>query len=320
MSCLEKVSRDDFIELGGGEREAARRILWERRHWMGSRYIRAKLVRRCLELTSMANDSWGAYWRARLQIKARLTESVWETTYDNVKGRVKRGERWKLGGHTIICGDSREVEVECDALITDPPYNLNIGNRIKHVGEIPSRSIVGDGTMEGVNIALDKIKMKEGGMFAIFYSYKVEQMTNHIMSYPNWNVRDLVIWDKGRMKGNSRPDHGAVFELLIYGIFGRSREEKRRKGKPKSIIRYRAPLKSPDHPTMKPIGLMRELVRRYSKTDEVVYDPFLGSGSTLLACEAEGRRCVGTEYEPAYCEAAIRRWEEMTKRKAELCK
>ena len=77
------------------------------------------------------------------------------------------------------------------------------------------------------------------------------------------------------------------------------------------------PKSSPEHPTSKPVALVEAMVKNSSRTDEIVLDGFLGSGTTLIACERLGRRCYGVELDPRYMDVAVRRWEEYTGRKAE---
>ena len=84
-----------------------------------------------------------------------------------------------------------------------------------------------------------------------------------------------------------------------------------------SVFEIPRPKASPDHPTSKPVALVEAMVRNSSKSGEIVLDAFLGSGSTLIACERLGRRCFGVELDPRYVDVAVRRWEEFTGRKAE---
>jgi DNA modification methylase len=86
--------------------------------------------------------------------------------------------------------------------------------------------------------------------------------------------------------------------------------------KAKSVMFYPKPHRSVLHPTMKPVGLLRQLILNSTKTGEIVYDPFLGSGSTLIACEHTGRRCIGIEMDKTHCNTIIARWEKLTNKKA----
>lgn len=76
------------------------------------------------------------------------------------------------------------------------------------------------------------------------------------------------------------------------------------------------PTKSTDHPTMKPIALIVKGIENSSKSEDLIFDPFLGSGSTLIACEQTNRICYGVELDPKYCDVIIKRWENLTGEKA----
>ncbi len=79
-------------------------------------------------------------------------------------------------------------------------------------------------------------------------------------------------------------------------------------------------MSSPDRPTMKPVTLCERAMENSSKTNDLVIDPFLGSGTTLIAAERTGRRCYGMELDPHYCALVIARWEAFTGEKAEKVK
>ncbi len=83
-----------------------------------------------------------------------------------------------------------------------------------------------------------------------------------------------------------------------------------------SVFEVPRPRVSAEHPTCKPVELIVPMLRNSSRTGEIVLDPFLGSGSTLIACEQLGRRCFGLELDPRYVEVAVRRWERVTGREA----
>ena len=78
-----------------------------------------------------------------------------------------------------------------------------------------------------------------------------------------------------------------------------------------SVFEVPRPKASPDHPTSKPVALIEAMVKNSSRSGDVVLDGFLGSGSTLIACERAGRRCFGLEIDPRYADVAVRRWEDL---------
>jgi len=87
---------------------------------------------------------------------------------------------------------------------------------------------------------------------------------------------------------------------------------------PSTVIRENKPLKSELHPTQKPVNLILRMVRNSTRPQsaDIVLDPFMGSGSTLIACEKSGRTCYGIELDPHYCDIIVKRWEDFTGQKA----
>ena len=99
------------------------------------------------------------------------------------------------------------------------------------------------------------------------------------------------------------------------GLKNRYRIKDRKQDDVWEIDRYK---KNDLHPTMKPINLMIKAVQNSSKTKDIILDIFIGSGSTLIACEKTNRKCYGMEIDPHYCDVIIKRWEDYTGQKAEL--
>ena len=104
-----------------------------------------------------------------------------------------------------------------------------------------------------------------------------------------------------------------MFELIAYGWYGKHKMER---SPGKNVIFHPRPTKSKLHPTQKPVGLLRKIIPNATKLHEYVYDPFLGSGSTAVACEHLKRRCIGIEMDPEYVRTAITRLEMLTKEEA----
>ncbi len=128
----------------------------------------------------------------------------------------------------------------------------------------------------------------------------------------DFKFSQLLIWVKNQPV-IGRLDYLPQHELIAYGWFG---THKFYKAKDKSIIYCPKPSKSKFHPTTKPTSLIRRLVLNSTQTSDIVYDPFLGSGTTLLACEQTKRRCFGIELDPEYCQVIIKRWQHLTSGKA----
>lgn len=120
------------------------------------------------------------------------------------------------------------------------------------------------------------------------------------------------------MKNNhvlGRKDYNSKHEFCVYGW---KNHHKFYGDFSTTVLEFDKPLKNDLHPTMKPIELLVKLIKDGSQENEIVYDAFLGSGSTLIACEQSNRICYGLEISPQYVSVCIERWENFTNQKAEL--
>jgi DNA modification methylase len=127
-----------------------------------------------------------------------------------------------------------------------------------------------------------------------------------------FKVAQLLVWVKSQAVVG-RLDYAPQHELILYGWRG---THKYRRSKDKSVLFYPRPSKSKLHPTTKPVGLIRRLILNSTEIGDTVYDGFLGSGTTLLACEQTKRKCLAVEIDREYCETTIRRWEAFANKKA----
>lgn len=207
---------------------------------------------------------------------------------------------------TLYLGDCREVTawLEADVLVTDPPYGMAyVGGASRHNG--PTVPIAGDGTTELRDAALDLWGERPAIVFGTWRQPRPAR------------TRTVVVWDKGDSPGMGALDlpwglsHEEVYVLgkgwPVLPNGGRRREGGTPRRDP-SIIRATLVNSQahdrPDHPTPKPPVLMERLIL---KTQGIVADPFTGSGTTLVAAKALGRRSVGIELEERYCEIAAKR-------------
>jgi DNA modification methylase len=123
-----------------------------------------------------------------------------------------------------------------------------------------------------------------------------------------------LIWVKDRLVLGHSHFHYR-HEHVFYGWKGRTSWQGSRKED--SVWHEDRPMRSPQHPTMKPVSLCERAIENSSEPHDIVVDPFLGSGTTLIAAERTGRRCHGMEIDPRYCRVAIARWEAFTGETAE---
>ena len=238
---------------------------------------------------------------------------------------TKLGDIWQLGRHRLMCGDSTDkttVELlmngnKADMVFTDPPYGIDVvnGNKVggdKPFGNVGGNNIVkaneymsikGDDTTDTARLNYDIIKDLSENQIIFGGNY----FTDFLPPKACW-----CIWDKENT-GNFADvemawtsfDKGAkLYKWLWNGLC--------RKGE-RSIEG-----KSRVHPTQKPVGLIAEILKDFTKENDIILDCFGGSGSTLISCEQIDRQCYMIEYEAHYCDVIIKRWETLTGEKAVL--
>jgi DNA modification methylase len=239
----------------------------------------------------------------------------------------KLGDIWKLGKHKLICGDSTKLdtyeklcgETKVDLYLTDPPYNVSYEGKTKEKLTIQNDKQTDDEFIQFLSQAFVSANsvLKMGGAFYIWHSDSEGLNFRLACIEAKWKLRQTLIWSKNSMV-MGRQDYHWQHEPCLYGWKEGSSHSWYSDRKQTTIIKYDRPTKSKLHPTMKPVGLMEYLVKNSSKQEDIILDSFLGSGSTLIACEKLDRICYGIELDPKYCDVIIKRWENFTGKKAEL--
>lgn len=209
-------------------------------------------------------------------------------------------------GITIYHGDCREVmpALEADALITDPPYGL-----MARDGKVQMRGAVVDPDYGEWDRAADFLwldAVPEAVRSAVvFHDYALCTTAQDALRGRGWTVKGCAFWDKGDSGINPRHTFVNAIEQATYARRGRDWAWNGGGATVNVFHRNRGP--APWHPTQKPEDLMVWLVRLTSAVDQVVIDPFMGSGSTLVAAKRIGRRAIGIELDRSYCETAVAR-------------
>lgn len=245
--------------------------------------------------------------------------------------RVKPGQIWQLGDHRLLCGDSTsKLEVEslmngekADMVFTDPPYN--VASESKNFAKDKSKAMedLSEAKWDkdfDINPSLDRLKesVSENCTLYIWTSqWLVEKIWSHLN---NWcDYTSYCVWTKPNpMPSLSKRHWTWATELCVYGSIG----SKRVVNFPSQghALNWWNDVKKSDgtHPTQKPIEICERPILFSSDPGQLVLDLFLGSGSTLIACEKTNRKCYGLEIDPHYCDVIIARWEKFTGSKAIL--
>ncbi len=238
---------------------------------------------------------------------------------------VVTGDIWELGNHRLMCGDSTLSDVAilmdgklADMIHTDPPYNVNYGANKKHPSH-KIRSIENDHQSKEdwedfCNKLFLNFKAFNKGDIYMWGASGPEGMKMRLLLCDlgcHWSA--TIIWKKDRLV-LTPANYQRMYEPCFYGWFGKSTYQGDRKNT--EVWEEKRPSSSKLHPTMKPVELCSRAIINSSKQRDIVLDLFLGSGSTLIACEKTGRYCYGMELNQHYCSVIIKRWEDFTGLKA----
>lgn len=232
---------------------------------------------------------------------------------------------WQLGEHRLACGSSSDTALlkqligdeKIDMVLNDVPYGVKVVESKRGITNpsahkvIVNDDIVDEDDYQAFTEAwLEAIKpyLAPKNSVYIFNSDKMLLPTVQALRATGGKFAQLLIWAKTQAV-IGRLDYLPQHELLIYGWYG---THKFHKSKDKSILVYPRPNKSKLHPTMKPVGLLRRLILNSTQVGNVVFDGFVGSGSSLLACEQTKRRCLAVEVDLEYCQTTIDRWQRLT--------
>ena len=239
------------------------------------------------------------------------------------ESRVKLGDVWQLGKHRIMCGDStKESDVnklmngeKADMVFTDPPYGCDL--KSTRLGkEVINDELQGDDLINFFDAVFKNIPLKDWGVLYWFYSTNRVAETRAIAE-KYYKLKDTIIWVKDSFVPG-RNDYHNKFEPILYlekigkGEVKRIWNGQRDKSNVWNFDRDR----NVKHPTNKPVQLIKFALLNSSNKNNIIIDPFLGSGSTLIACEKTNRICYGMELDTKYCDVIIERWEQFTGQKA----
>lgn len=248
------------------------------------------------------------------------------------KNKVKRGDIWKLGEHRIMCGDSTiKADTEAvmgkekaDLVFTDPPWNVNYGAVTENnsMGYKP-RTILNDKMKttdfkEFMNSAFLNMSFSSKDGCPTYIVMSAQEWGNLMLSLKEnqYHWSSTIIWNKDHLV-LSRKDYHTKYEPIWYGWKeGAARLYPLKDRKQSDVWDVKRPIRSPLHPTTKPIELIEIAINNSSNKGSIVLDLFLGSGSTLIAAEKLNRKCYGMELDEKYCDVIIERWEQFTGKKA----
>jgi len=261
-----------------------------------------------------------------------------DRSYEEIEDPVsRRGDIWILGRHRLMCGDATSAEdleflmdgKEAQLVITDPPYNVNYGDKVEFLDKFRESNVSRDNSqikndcmsdLEFYQFLLDAFRnlhgcMKLGAAIYVFHADGKGLEFRQAYQDAGLKLAQCLIWEKNAFV-LGRQDYQWRHEPCLYGwkegaahYFVDDRTQD-------TILFENRPMKSPLHPTMKPVELFGRLISNSSKTGWNVLDVFGGSGTTLIAAEQLQRTAYLMELDERSCDVIVRRWEELTGLKA----
>lgn len=251
------------------------------------------------------------------------------------KAKTKKGDLWLLGRHRLICGDCREPDVvgrlmgkqKADMIFTDPPYGIQYDTTSTGRSKRKWKKIEGDYENPAfIKAFVTNIRDAVAPVSAWYlcYSHMKQANLTDVLDELKIHWALPLIWVKNRIAitwDRYHPQH----EIIIYcGEGSKPTGKKAIWYGPKNETTVwhvdKDTLAEYQHPTQKPVELVTRAIKNSSRPDQAVADFFIGSGTTIIACEKTNRICYGIELEPLYCDVAVQRWEKWTGKKAERVK
>lgn len=241
--------------------------------------------------------------------------------------KSKLGDIYQLGNNRLMCGDSTVLEdveklmggEQADMLLTDPPYNVNYEGKTKDKLKIKNDQMGNDNFRQFLTDAFSNadMVMKPGAVFYIWHADSEGYNFRGACFDAGWTVRQCLIWNKNSMV-MGRQDYQWKHEPCLYGWKEGAGHLWASDRKQTTVINFDKPTRNDMHPTMKPIPLFDYQIKNNTKGGDVVLDLFGGSGTTIMACEQNGRHGYCMEYDPRYVDIIVDRWEKFTGAKAVL--
>ena len=237
------------------------------------------------------------------------------------------GDIWVLGNHRLACGSSTDPGLVRNLLggaaphlmVTDPPYG------VEYDPEWRTRAGVGGpGVAKGKVLNDDKADWREawalfpGDVAYVWHAGLFGVVVGESLQACGFKLRSQIIWDKGHLV-LSRGDYHWMHEPCYYAVREGKKGHWAGDRKQVTVWQIEKPRKSETgHGTQKPVECMKRPIENNSKPGDAVYEPFFGSGTTIIAAEITARRCFAVELNPVYVDVAVRRWQEFTGREAVL--
>jgi DNA modification methylase len=243
----------------------------------------------------------------------------------NDKAVSRPGDIWCLGPHRVVCGDSTSADVirglmgntQPQLMVTDPPYGVEYDPSWRHRAGVNNSARVGKVQNDARADWEAAWTLFPGNIAYVWHGALHAVTVAESLTRQGFAIRAQIIWAKERLV-IGRGDYHWQHEPCWYAV----RTKGNWRGDRKQTTLWTIPSGGQDsetaHGTQKPVECMRRPILNNSDSGQAVYDPFLGSGTTLIAAETTGRVCFASEVSPVYVDLAVRRWQAFTGSRAML--
>ena len=246
---------------------------------------------------------------------------------------TRAGDLWQCGRHRVLCGDATSADdvekalggVKPHLMVTDPPYGVEYDADWRSSLDSIDRA-TGKFQGDGAKANWDKTyALFSGDVAYVWHAGLLGDVVANGLRAAGFQLRAQIIWVKPHFV-ISRGDYHSKHEPCWYAVRKRGNWQGDRTQSTVWEIAnrvFQGGKQGPEnertgHSTQKPVECMRRPIVNNSSPGQAVYDPFLGSGTTMIAAEMEGRSCLGLEISPAYCDVIVKRWQAFTGNEATL--
>lgn len=226
----------------------------------------------------------------------------------------KQGDVWLLGRHRFICGDSTKPETYdtlmdgqlANMVLTDPPYNVNVEET---AGKIKNDNMADEDFYKFLFAAFVCMEQNMAQDASIYVFHADTQGLNFRKAFHDagFYLSGCCIWKKNALVLGRSP-YQWRHEPCLFGWKLGGKHQWYSDRKQTTVWEYDRPKASKDHPTMKPVALMAYPIQNSCMSNCIVLDPFLGSGTTLIACEETNRICYGIELDEKFADVIVKRY------------
>lgn len=240
-----------------------------------------------------------------------------------VEPRTVPGDQYELISvqkgirHVVLCGDSTISEnyekilsgEKFNLIVTDPPYNVNYEGGTKDKLKIQNDNMSNDEFYSFLYLFYQEcfIHSELGAPIYVFHADSEGANFRSAFKASGFKLSQCLVWVKNSIV-MGRQDYHWKHEPILYGWKEGTAHTWYSDRKQSTVLEFDKPMRNAEHPTMKPLDIVSYLIKNSSKQKDIVGDGFLGSGSTMIACEMTWRQCRGLELDPRFADVIVKRW------------